>query len=713
MKDNRSAFSRVLNSDIGKQMFTSIPFLVSQLSFLLFVQAIIIYLWGTASKSIHASLISLICALIYFLFYIYIKRNSITKFYTIFIFVILIVFFLVELLLIILFHISYLWVFLIMTQILSGYFLLNNRYFYLMMSILVLVYAYYFNIEVIDNFRLESFLAVLFAFVISLIMHRDRRSSLLNLEKINSSQNEIYHRFSQLEENINQIFILCSSDFLDFYYISSGFERMFSTSKDLLISQPDIWMDFIHQGDRQRVELELNAAKVEKITRDFDFRTSYNDENKWLKFKLFPIVSKNQAIKDRYAIIIDNISEYKNAELKLAEAKSLEAEFAARIQKNLLFSNPILNIHELDIAAESIPSLSVGGDFFDFYRFSDQIVDIIIADVMGKGIIASMLGAASKSAFMKSRLDLTVLENNIPEIEQIMTLTNRSLSPELMKMSKFITMQYARLNMKNSLFSFIDSGHTSLFYYCSRQKCSWSLKGWNMPIGFNPDETLIRSIIPFEDNDLFFFYSDGITEAENETGEQFGERRLNYILDNSAHLTSNQIVNKIRNLVFHYSSSSGFADDVTSIAMKTGTLNQKYLREEHIFRGIRESLKNIRIFTDKFLKKNCPDYDNELIDSIVLAVNEAAANIIEHNYEKDPELNGREILIEAGKNDAVCFFQLYYDGEEFDWTTSEAPRLNEFKSGGYGLFLMKEIMDSLCYSTNIDGVQCVTLVKYL
>ena len=225
--------------------------------------------------------------------------------------------------------------------------------------------------------------------------------------------------------------------------------------------------------------------------------------------------------------------------------------------------------------------------------------------------------------------------------------------------------------------------------------------------------SIVTSIIPFSDKDLFFLYSDGVTETENDEGEQFGEKRLTYLIKSSAHLTSSQIMNKVRNLVFHYSSSEGFADDVTCIALKIDNLESDFFRIEEIFSGVRESLSSIRSFVKKFLNDNFYNLEGDLIDSLVLAVNEAAANIVEHNYEKDPLLEGREILIEAGKNGAVCFFQLYYDGQDFEWTTFDVPELSEFKSGGYGLFLMREIMDSISYSTNIDGVQCLSLIKFL
>lgn len=713
MINKKSDFNSALKSDIGKLMFTSIPFLVSQLAFILIIQSILLFFFERHEKGLIPFFTSLVLAVLFSALIVLLKKKAMDKYHSLFIFSLLLTFFTLELFLLFFFSISYFWIFLMLTQVLCGYYLLDNRYFYTMVIIITGTHISYFLDMNADDFKVESLLIILFAILISIIIHTDRRRSLLNLEDVYSSQREINSRFEQLEENITQVFILCTCDFSEYFYISSGFEKMFSFSRDLLKNESFKLVDYVHPGDKARIDLELTAASESHSYREIDFRTISKDTVLWLKIQFFPINVENPLEKDRFALIIDDISQSKMAELKLAEAKSLDAEYAARIQKNLLFSNPILNISELDVAAESIPSLSVGGDFFDFYRFSDHIVDVIIADVMGKGMIASMLGAASKSAFMKSRLDLTVMENNIPDIEKIMTLTNQILSPELIQMAKFITMQYARLNMKHSALSFIDSGHTSLLYYSDRHKCCWSLKGWNMPMGFNPEEKLIGSVVPFESNDLFFFYSDGVTEAENEEGEQFGERRLNYVLNNSAHLTSNQIISKIRNLVFHYSSSDGFADDVTCIAMKIGTLPKQYEIVENVFSGVRESLKDVRSFVTDFLNTNFPEMSEDLVHSIVLAVNEATANVVEHNYEKNEELYGREILIEAGRNDSICYFQLYYDGEDFEWTTFEAPHLSEFKSGGYGLFLMKEIMDSLCYSTNIDGVQCLSMIKYI
>ena len=76
-------------------------------------------------------------------------------------------------------------------------------------------------------------------------------------------------------------------------------------------------------------------------------------------------------------------------------------------------------------------------------------------------------------------------------------------------------------------------------------------------------------------------------------------------------------------------------------------------------------------------------------------------------------LKDREIFIEAGKTANAISFLLYYDGIEFDWSAVRKPEIKEMRSGGFGLHLMREIMDSVSYSVNIDGVQCLCLLKYL
>lgn len=708
-RDN--VYSRALKSDVGKSMFTSVPTLVLFIIVILLIQGTLFFLFESQEKGYIPLILSFSYALVCLPLFFYIRKNQEFYHFSLLNFLILIIFYLFELQFIVFWNIFYVWILLLLIQILSGYFLLSNRFFYVLTGINLLFYGSYFFIYVKNNFQLDTVLAITATFLLSLLFQKDRRKTLITLSEMYNSQKEINHRFKQLEDNISHIFILASVDFKRFYHISSTFDRLVRFSRNDLIRDPDIWLNDVYSGDRLRVEMEMDAAARNPVHKEFEFRFEGRDKQHWLRYQIFPIKDDRTEKITRQAIIVEDITDTKDAELKLAEARSLDGELAARIQRNLLFSSSDLTISDLDLSAESIPSLDVGGDYFDLYRYSDKVLDLIIADVMGKGMIASLLGAASKSAFMKSRLDLTVKNKVIPEIDQIVSMTNKSISGELIQMGKFITLQYGRLDMDKQLFSFIDNGHTSILYYSERTQCCWSLKGWNMPLGFNPEEEEVTSIIPFNEGDLFFLYSDGIIEAENEEGEQFGEKRLTYVITNSRDLTSSQIINKIRNLIFHYSSSESFADDVTSIALKIGSLQSDIKPVDAVFEGKRESLQVLRTFVTAFLMDHCKNISSDLSDLIILAINEAFANVVEHNYEKFQDRKGREIYVEAeSRGDYICF-RLFWDGEDFEWSEVRAPDLSEMKGGGYGVSLMRSIMDSISYSSNINGVQQLCLVK--
>jgi len=692
-------------------MFTSVPLLILFLSIMFLFQSAVFYFVELPEKGFEPLIVSLGSALLFFFGFLLFKRKPHFNHYSMLNFGLLVLFYFIQFYLLVFLNIRYLGILLLFIQCLSGYYLLSNRFFYGFTFFNAFNFFYYLIFHEIQNVPADSLLTMVISILLSLLIHMDRRKSLITLADSYEKQKELNNRFRQLEENIRQVFILCTADFKQILYVSSTFESLIHVSRDEFMSNPPIWRQFIHHGDRMRVDLEMETALKEKKPRDFDCRIVNRERVEWLRFQLFPFRGDKSKSVNRFAVIVDDVTGRKEAELQLAEARSLDGEMAARIQKNFLFSDFDDPVDGIDCAADSIPSLDVGGDYYDIYKFSPQILDIIIADVMGKGRTAALLGAASKSAFMKARLDLAVKLEKIPPIDLIVSETSRSLSGELMQMGKFITLQYARLHLEKGFFEFVDKGHTSILHYSARLNCFWSLKGWNMPMGFNPGEKEVTSLIPVEEGDLFFLYSDGIIEAENEEGEQFGERRLTYLLKNSIHLTSNQIINKIMNIIFHYSSSDSFSDDITCIALKVEKTRMKPSQTNLILEGRRESLHALRSFTDSFLKDTFPGIDSQSRDALIIALNEAVANVIEHNYEKEPQLEGREIYLEAEKKGTYCCFRLFWNGEEFDWSVIRAPELSELKSGGYGVSLMKEIMDSVSYSSNIDGVQQLIMIK--
>jgi CheY-like chemotaxis protein len=93
-----------------------------------------------------------------------------------------------------------------------------------------------------------------------------------------------------------------------------------------------------------------------------------------------------------------------NHQLQLARSKELE--IGAHIQQRLLYSPPPTSINSIRTASLSIPSQSVDGDFCDFFELGENIVDVVVGDVMGKGVAAAMVGAGVKTSLQRSLLTL-------------------------------------------------------------------------------------------------------------------------------------------------------------------------------------------------------------------------------------------------------------------------------------------------------------------
>lgn len=115
---------------------------------------------------------------------------------------------------------------------------------------------------------------------------------------------------------------------------------------------------------------------------------------------------------------------------QLAQAHQQEVEIGAKIQQTLLLGQPPGDLAGARVAALTIPSQPVDGDFYDFFQYSAYCLDLIVGDVMGKGIPAALLGAAIKSAPLRalSRLLTASAQDTLPEPEEIVGLVHSDVT---------------------------------------------------------------------------------------------------------------------------------------------------------------------------------------------------------------------------------------------------------------------------------------------
>lgn len=246
--------------------------------------------------------------------------------------------------------------------------------------------------------------------------------------------------------------------------------------------------------------------------------------------------------------------------LEEIEKKKLENELhlALEIQKNLL-PNSSPKITGYDIEGISRPTKAVGGDYFDFIKINDKKWLIVIADVSGKGVPASLLMANLQAAIRTvAPLDLSL--NSI--LKNINTLIFENTSPE-----KFITLFIAEINNEDNLFRYINAGHNPPIYINQKYQ-SRELSEGGLILGIIKEiEDFEQGEIKLENGDIIFCYTDGLSEAYN-GDEEFGIDRIQNILTTKAQNTSSEIIEEMLKEVQNFSGEKEQYDDITMITIK-------------------------------------------------------------------------------------------------------------------------------------------------
>ena len=181
------------------------------------------------------------------------------------------------------------------------------------------------------------------------------------------------------------------------------------------------------------------------------------------------------------------------------------------------------------------------------------------------------------------------------DISPVLRIMDTMISRKLVELEKFLTLYYCRINTEKSLLSFIDAGHTWFVYYDSSAGSCWNVKGSNMPIGFTVDQVYRTFLLPFNNDDVLFFYSDGISEVRNSDGEMFGHERIRQLVNAHHHLTPAELLKKVLNVIFYFAAQP-FDDDVTGVAIKSAKAEDSLIMSRsHVFSNNQHiDLQNLR-----------------------------------------------------------------------------------------------------------------------
>ena len=255
----------------------------------------------------------------------------------------------------------------------------------------------------------------------------------------------------------------------------------------------------------------------------------------------------------------------------LALAREQEISIAAHIQKTLLTGQIPSDLNGVQLTALTVPSQRVDGDFYDFVKYDEYLLDVMVGDVMGKGIPAALLAAAAKNQFLHVINQLVASqfrEQQLPPPAEIINRLHHQLTPQLIQLESFITLCYARFDLRQQHIAYVDCGHTKTIHLHKQTGVCEALQGENLPLGFDCDEEYQQVVARFAAGDTFVFYSDGISEARLEPGHLFGQARLIELIQEYHALGPQGLIDKIDAEVKEYLNGSPLTDDLTCVALQ-------------------------------------------------------------------------------------------------------------------------------------------------
>ena len=240
-----------------------------------------------------------------------------------------------------------------------------------------------------------------------------------------------------------------------------------------------------------------------------------------------------------------------------------ELKIAKMVQKSLL-PTILEQDQDFDVAAFSESADEVGGDYYDTLRVDKHLISIIIADVSGKGTTAAFHMSQMKGIFH------SLAQRDI-EPSSFMVQANQALI-YCLERGSFISATYFIINTQTKTVRYARAGHCPVLYYCAESNSSQYLKDKGVALGMVRNRTYTSFIqsnsFQYKPGDIMVLYTDGVTEAKDGKGEEFGYDRLVNIVNEANDMAPAEIQNHLINKLYEFSGTSNIDDDYTTMIVK-------------------------------------------------------------------------------------------------------------------------------------------------
>ena len=388
-----------------------------------------------------------------------------------------------------------------------------------------------------------------------------------------------------------------------------------------------------------------------------------------------------------------------------AEAARIDRElgYARSIQESALPRTfpPFPQIHAFDIYASMDPAREVGGDFYDFFLVDDHTLGFLVADVSGKGIPAALFMMAAKT-------ELSNCMSSGMSLADAVQTTNWHLC-QGNEADMFVTVWAATLNYETGELTYVNAGHNPPLLRHEGQ-WQWLRKRSGLFLGAFDTARFRSHTIQLAKGDQLVLYTDGVNEAFNADGEQFGDDRLERFLQVHAALGPQSMVKALHEELGRWAAGTEQSDDITILALEYGV--SSLATGSLTVPATLDHMDEVLAFVHSALhERNCPITAQNQLD---VAIEELFVNVCNYAYADQDEPGDATIDYVFNPDLNSLTVAITDSGQPFNPLGHEDPTapgsIEEAAIGGLGILMTKRMTDDISYVRD-DDKNVIAFVK--
>ena len=431
-----------------------------------------------------------------------------------------------------------------------------------------------------------------------------------------------------------------------------------------------------------------NINKLSKASRKISRQLQNNslDNPTIINVKSHDEMATLAASIDALQIAVHNYADLVKKEASEREKINAELEVASRIQLEALPPSNYVDEKVL-LKAYIKTAKEVGGDFYDYFYIDESKFAILIADVSGKGIPASLFMMRSKAIIKNEILSNDNLQDAIYKANNTLVANNKE--------NLFVTAFIGVVDLKKNEMTYVNCGHEKP-YIVSNGKVNKLDGTSNFVIGEIDNFEYKAEKAKFNKDDLLFMFTDGLNESINNQKEEFGYQRIEAVLAQSQGLSSENLINLFNDEHSKFIGKEEQFDDITMLVFKNNKseLHLKFNKKDYSI---------IEEATNKFYESF--SYLDETVKAHVgIVLDELLNNQITYETLEDLRINIDFIL----KNNEL-HLSITSNSSNFDPFEELKGKKKTKEIGGHGINIVKNITKKQSYKY-VDNQSIIDLI---